>query len=246
MPRFKLTIEYDGTPFVGWQLQDNGRSVQGCLADAVHGFTGERRVPAGAGRTDAGVHATGQVAHVDFERDWPPDTVRDALNHHLNPDPVAVLNVEKVADDFDARFSALERAYLYRLLDRRAPAVLERDRVWRVLAPLDADAMHIAAQALVGHHDFTTFRSAHCQAKSPLKTLDVLSVSRVGPEVHVVARARSFMHNQVRSMVGSLKLVGEGKWRPADMGAALRATNRRRCGPVAPACGLYLTGVRYA
>ena len=233
MPRYKLTIEYDGTPFVGWQVQDNGRSVQGRLAEALAAFTGSHVVPAGAGRTDAGVHATGQVAHVDLARVWPVDTVRDALNHHLKPDPIAVLRAEVVGEDFDARFSAVERSYLYRLLDRRAPAVLERDRVWRVPVSLDADTMHRAAQALVGHHDFTTFRSVHCQAASPVKTLDRLEVSRVGAEVHVVAVARSFMHNQVRSMVGSLKVVGEGKWSRRDLADALVAADRRRCGPVA-------------
>lgn len=245
MPRYKLTIEYDGTPFVGWQIQDNGLSIQSCLADAVHAFAGERVVPSGAGRTDAGVHATGQVAHLDLARDWPVETVRNALNYHLKPNPISVLSVVSVAPTFDARFCATERHYLFRLLDRPSPAAIDRHRVWRVPAPLDADTMNHAAQALVGHHDFTTFRSANCQAKSPIKTLDKLDVLRVGTEVHVVTAARSFMHNQVRSMVGSLKLVGEGKWTPQDLADALRSADRRRCGPVAPPDGLYLTGVSY-
>src|SRR5690349_20936882 len=205
MPRYKLTIEYDGTPFVGWQVQDNGMSVQGVVADAVLAFAGERTAVGGAGRTDAGVHALGQVAHVDLARDWPADTVRDALNAHLQPRPVAVLFAERVADDFDTRFSAVQRHYLNRLSERRAPLALELGRVWRVGVPLDVPAMAAAAQALVGKHDFTTFRSSECQAKSPVKTLDRLDVAREHGEVVVRASARSFLHNQVRSMVGALK-----------------------------------------
>ena len=245
MPRYKLTIEYDGTPFVGWQAQDNGMSVQGVLAEAVLAFTGERTAIGGAGRTDAGVHALGQVAHVDLARDWPPDTARDALNAHLRPHPVAVLLAERVADDFDARFSATRRHYRYRIVNRRADLALEAQRAWRVPRPLDARAMHDAAQRLVGRHDFTTFRSTECQAKSPVKTLDRLDVMRDGDEVDVIAVARSFLHNQVRSMVGSLVHVGDGKWSADDLAAALAARDRAACGQVVPPQGLYLVRVEY-
>jgi tRNA pseudouridine38-40 synthase len=245
MPRYKLTIEYDGTPFVGWQVQDNGVSVQGVLAEAVLAFTGERAVVGGAGRTDAGVHALGQVAHVDLAKDWPADTVRDALNAHLRPHPIAVLLAERVADDFDARFSAIKRHYRYRIVNRRADLALEALRAWRIPRPLDAAAMHDAAQKLVGRHDFTTFRSTECQAKSPVKTLDRLDVARDGDEVRITAIARSFLHNQVRSMVGSLVHVGEGKWSADDLAAALAARDRTACGQVAPPQGLYLVRVEY-
>jgi tRNA pseudouridine38-40 synthase len=245
MPRYKLILEYDGTPFVGWQLQENGPSVQGRLAQAVKDFAGEETVPRGAGRTDAGVHALAQVAHVDLAKDWEPDKVRDALNAQLRPDPIAVLACERVRGDFDARFSAKARHYLYRIVDRRAPLALERDRAWGVFRPLDAKAMDEAAQLLVGHHDFSTFRSTECQAKSPVKSLDRLAVSRHGEIIRVEASARSFLHNQVRSMVGSLKLVGEGRWGTADLAAALAAKDRRACGPVAPPQGLYLVRVDY-
>jgi tRNA pseudouridine38-40 synthase len=245
MPRYKLTIEYDGTPFVGWQVQDNGMSVQGVVADAVLAFAGERAAVGGAGRTDAGVHALGQVAHVDLAKEWPPDTVRDALNAHLRPHPVAVLLAERVADDFDARFSAIRRHYRYRIINRRADLALEVQRAWRVPRPLDATAMHDAAQRLVGRHDFTTFRSTECQAKSPVKTLDRLDVTRDGDGVDVIAVARSFLHNQVRSMVGSLVHVGEGKWSTDDLAAALAARDRTACGQVAPPQGLYLVRVEY-
>jgi tRNA pseudouridine38-40 synthase len=245
MPRYKLTIEYDGTPFVGWQVQDNGVSVQGVVADAVLAFAGERAAIGGAGRTDAGVHALGQVAHVDLAKDWPPDTVRDALNAHLRPHPVAVLLAERVADDFDARFSAIRRHYRYRIINRRADLALDVQRAWRVPRPLDATAMHDAAQRLVGRHDFTTFRSTECQAKSPVKTLDRLDVTRDGDEVDVSAVARSFLHNQVRSMVGSLVHVGEGKWSTDELSAALAARDRTACGQVAPPQGLYLVRVEY-
>jgi len=245
MPRYKLTIEYDGTPFVGWQVQDNGMSVQGVVADAVLAFAGERTAVGGAGRTDAGVHALGQVAHVDLAKDWPPDTVRDALNAHLRPHPVAVLLAERVADDFDARFSAIRRHYRYRIINRRADLALDVQRAWRVPRPLDATAMHDAAQRLVGRHDFTTFRSTECQAKSPVKTLDRLDVTRDGDEVDVIAVARSFLHNQVRSLVGSLVHVGEGKWSTDDLAAALAARDRTACGHVAPPQGLYLVRVEY-
>jgi tRNA pseudouridine38-40 synthase len=245
MPRYKLTIEYDGTPFVGWQMQDNGLSVQGLLANAVLAFTGEGAAVGGAGRTDAGVHALGQVAHVDLAKDWPTDTVRDALNAHLRPHPVAVLLAERVADDFDARFSAIKRHYRYRIVNRRADLALDAQRAWRIPRPLDATAMHDAAQRLVGRHDFTTFRSTECQAKSPVKTLDRLDVTREGDEVDVIAVARSFLHNQVRSMVGSLVHVGEGKWNADDLAEALAARDRTACGQVAPPQGLYLLRVEY-
>jgi len=245
MPRYKLTIEYDGTPFVGWQVQDNGSSVQGVLTDSIAAFTGERVVVAGAGRTDARVHALGQVAHVDLAKDWDVDTVRDAINFHLRPQPIAVLTAEQVADNFDARFSAIKRQYLYRIVNRRADLALAQNRAWRVPRPLDGDAMHAAAQSLVGRHDFTTFRAAECQAKSPVKTLDRLDIRRDGDEVHVTASARSFLHHQVRSMVGSLVHVGEGKWSPDDLAGALAARDRTRCGQVAPPQGLYLVRVEY-
>ncbi len=245
MPRYKLTIEYDGRPYVGWQRQENGRSVQQAIEEAVAGFSGETVTVKGAGRTDSGVHALGQVAHIDLTRDWPADTVRDALNAHLRAETVAILVAEAVAGDFDARFSAVKRHYLYRLLDRRAPPVIDRGRVWWVGQRLDHEAMHAAAQALVGKHDFTTFRASECQAKSPVKTLDRLAVSRAGDEIVVVAEARSFLHNQVRSMVGTLKKVGDGKWPIAAVGEALEAADRTRSGPVAPPDGLYLVAVDY-
>jgi len=245
MPRYRITVEYDGTPYVGWQIQDNGPSVQARLAEALEAFCGVRVTPKGAGRTDAGVHALGQVAHFDLEKDWPADTVRDALNAHLRPEPVAVLACEAVGADFDARFSAKTREYLYRMCDRRVPLALDANRAWLVPKKLDADAMHDAAQALTGKHDFTTFRAVRCQAKSPVKTLDALSVSRVGAEVHITARSRSFLHNQMRSIAGTLKQVGEGKWRKRDVEAALKAKHRSACAAVAPPCGLYLVKVEY-
>ncbi len=245
MPRYKLILEYDGTPFVGWQRQDNGPSVQAALERAIEKFSGEQVKTTAAGRTDAGVHALGQVVHLDLSREWPAATVANALNFHLQPDPIAVRSAEAAPADFHARQSARRRSYLYRILNRRAPAVLTRDRVWQVRAPLDAAAMHRAAQALVGHHDFTTFRSSTCQAKSPEKTLDVLDVMREDEEIRIVARARSFLHHQVRNMVGTLKLVGEGKWTGADVERALRQRDRTKGGPTAPACGLYFTEVEY-
>jgi tRNA pseudouridine38-40 synthase len=245
MPRYKLLLEYDGTPFVGWQIQENGRSVQGRLAEAIHAFSGEDPVPRGAGRTDAGVHALGQVAHMDLARDWEPDKIRDALNAQLRPDPISILICERAAVDFDARLSATTRHYLYRIVDRRAPLALERNLAWGVFRILDAEAMNEAAQALVGYHDFTTFRSTECQAKSPIKTLDQLDVSRHGEVIRIETKARSFLHNQVRSMVGSLKLVGEGRWSTGDLKAALEARDRTACGPVAPPQGLYLVKVDY-
>jgi tRNA pseudouridine38-40 synthase len=245
MPRYKLVIEYDGTPFAGWQIQAAGLTVQGVLVAAFEAFAGERVALQGAGRTDAGVHALAQVAHVDLARDWACDTVRDALNAWLRPHPVAVLAAERVADDFDARFSATRRHYRYRIVNRRPDLALDRNRAWRVPRRLDAEAMHVAAQGLVGRHDFTTFRAAECQAKSPVKTLGRLAVERQGEEVLVHVSARSFLHHQVRSMVGSLVLVGDGKWSTEDLAAALAARDRSACGQVAPPDGLYLVAVDY-
>ena len=245
MPRYRLTIEYDGTPFVGWQRQANGRSVQEAIEDALLALTGERVAVRGAGRTDAGVHATGQVAHFDLARALPVEKLPDALNAHLRPAPVAILAAAAVPDGFDARFSAIGRRYLYRIVNRRAPLALQRDRAWRVTRPLDENAMQEAAQTLIGTHEFTTFRSVECQAKSPVKTLRELNVSRVGEESRIAAEARSFLHSQIRSIAGSLKLVGEGKWQPADVAAALAARDRAACGALAPPSGLYLTAVAY-
>jgi tRNA pseudouridine38-40 synthase len=246
MPRYRVTLEYDGTPFIGWQVQADGASVQGRLGEAIHAFSGETVMPRGAGRTDAGVHALGQVAHFDLVREWPTDTVRAAVNFHLKPAPIVVLDCAVVPDSFDARYGATARHYRYRILARRAPPALDNDRVWWVPQPLGAAAMHGAAQVLVGRHDFTTFRAAGCQARSPVKTLDRLAASQLGEEIVIEASARSFLHKQVRSMVGSLKLVGEGKWSAADLAAALAARDRAACGPVAPARGLYLVRVDYA
>jgi len=247
MPRYRLTLEYDGTPFVGWQVQALGKSVQGRLTEAIHKFSRETVSLRGAGRTDAGVHALGQVAHFDLAREWPEETVRAAVNFHLKPDPIAILDCALVGSEFDARFSAIARHYRYRILARPAPPVLDRDRVWWVpQQPLSPEIMRTAAAALVGRHDFTTFRAAGCQAKSPVKTLDRLDVAAAGDEIVIEASARSFLHNQVRSMVGSLKLVGEGKWSAGDLAAALAAKDRAACGPVAPARGLYLMKVDYA
>ncbi len=245
MPRFRLLIEYDGTPFVGWQFQPTGLSVQGALQSAVAKLTGAEASIRGAGRTDAGVHALGQVAHVDIAKDWPAARIRDGLNFYLKPLPIVVRDCAEVTPEFDARFSATARHYLYRILARRAPPALERHRVWWLPRPLDAAAMCDAAEALVGHHDFTTFRAAQCQAKSPIRTLDRLDVSQKGEIIEIRASARSFLHNQVRSMVGSLKLVGAGKWSKADLAHALAAKDRAACGPVAPAAGLYLVAVDY-
>ncbi len=245
MTRYKLTLEYDGAGFVGWQRQDNGPSLQAALEAAVLGFCGETVTVQGAGRTDAGVHALGQVAHVDLTKPAGADTLRDALNFHLKPAAVAVLAAEVVDDDFHARFSAVERAYRYRIVNRRARLALDRGRAWFVPQPLDAAAMHDAASALIGNHDFPSFRASECQAKSPVKTLDALEVSRDGQELRIEARARSFLHHQVRNMVGTLKLVGEGKWTRADVARALAARDRGAAGPMAPADGLYLVSVGY-
>ena len=245
MPRYKLTIEYDGAGFVGWQRQANGPSIQEAIEAALASTCGSEVAIRGAGRTDAGVHALGQVAHADLERAWRPDVLRDALNAHLRPCRVAILSAELVADGFDARFSALRRHYLYRIVNRRPPLTVEAGRAWLVKRRLDAGAMHDAAQVLVGQHDFSTFRDAECQARCPVRTLDRLDVVKTGETIEVRASARSFLHHQVRSMVGSLEYVGAGKWSRADLGAALEARERARCGIVAPAAGLYLMQVDY-
>jgi tRNA pseudouridine38-40 synthase len=245
MPRYKLTIEYDGAPFSGWQTQDGLLTVQGALSAAIEALTGEQILVQGAGRTDAGVHARGQVAHVDLSKDWDTDTVRDALNAHLRPHPVAVLSAERAADDFNARTSARKRHYLYRILNRRPDLTVDAGHAWRVPRPLDTAAMHEAAQRLIGKHDFTTFRSTECQANSPEKTLDVLSVERDSDAVNVTASARSFLHTQVRSMVGSLVMVGTGAWSADDLAKAFEARDRAACGPLAPPDGLYLMRVDY-
>jgi len=245
MPRYKLTIEYDGAPFCGWQYQDNGPSVQGALENAAKAMTNAQVRVSGAGRTDAGVHALGQVAHLDLAKDYSADRVRDALNAHLRPLPIGVLSAEIVPETFDARFSAIKRHYIYRIVNHRANLALKVGQAWRVARPLDAGAMHKAAQVLVGKHDFTTFRDTECQAKSPEKTLDALDVVRNGDEVNITTSARSFLHSQVRSMVGSLVWVGHGRWTADDMRAALDARDRSACGPVAPPDGLYLVRVEY-
>ena len=245
MPRYRLTLEYDGGPYNGFQAQADQPTVQGSVERAVKAFCGQALRVAAAGRTDTGVHATGQVAHIDLEKDWPAETVRNALNAHLRGEPIVVLAAEVAPEGWHARFSAVERRYRYRILNRPSPPGLERGHVWHVKAPLDAQAMHAAAQALVGRHDFTTFRDAACQAKSPVKTLDVARVSREGCEVVLVFEARSFLHRQVRSMTGSLAEVGLGRWTADDLKAALDACDRRACGTVAPPDGLYLTGVSY-
>lgn len=245
MSRYKLIVEYDGAPFCGWQTQADQITVQGVLTAAVTALSGETALVQGAGRTDAGVHARGQVAHVDFAKEWPTDTVRDGLNAHLRPHPVAVLSAERVGEDFNARMSAVKRHYMYRIVNRRADLTFDLKYAWRVARPLDAAAMHAAAQRLVGKHDFTTFRSTECQAKSPDKTLDQLDVARDGEDIIVMTSARSFLHNQVRSMVGSLVMVGAGNWSADDLAKALAARDRAACGQVAPPDGLYLMKVDY-
>ncbi len=247
MPRFRLDIEYDGSPYAGWQRQADRPTVQGAIERAIEKFCGDRATLHGAGRTDAGVHATAQAAHVDLAKAWPQDTVRDAVNAHLQMagERVSILKATPVAEEFDARFSALGRHYLYRILNRRAPAALEAGKVWWVPKWLDAEAMHEAAAKLLGRHDFTTFRSTQCQAESPVRTLARLDVSRVGDLIEVRTSARSFLHNQVRSMVGSLRRVGDGSWEAGDLKAALEARDRAACGQVAPPDGLFLVGVDY-
>ncbi|MCC7046630.1 MAG: tRNA pseudouridine(38-40) synthase TruA [Alphaproteobacteria bacterium] len=245
MMRYKLTIEYDGGAYVGWQRQDNGPSVQAALEQAIHAFSGETVQVWGAGRTDAGVHALGQVAHVDLAKATTARVVREAVNHHLKPQRIAVLTVEDAAPNFHARLAATSRLYRYRIVNRRAPLAIDQGRAWHVQAALDSDAMHDAAQVLVGRHDFSTFRASLCQAKSPVRTLDRLDIRRLGEEIEVTARARSFLHHQVRNMVGTLALVGRGKWTRADVARALAAADRTKGGPTAPPEGLYLVEVRY-
>lgn len=245
MPRYRLTIEYDGGPYAGFQAQADLPTVQAALERAVEAFCGERIRVHAAGRTDTGVHATGQVIHVDLEKAWPAATVRNALNAHLRPEPIVVLDASVAPEGWHARFSAVGRRYRYRILNRASPPALEQGRVWHLKKPLDADAMHAAAQALVGQHDFTTFRDLACQAKSPVKTLDEVSVARAGEEVVLTFAARSFLHRQVRSMTGTIAEVGLGRWTAADLKAALDEADRTACGPVAPAAGLYLTQVSY-
>lgn len=246
MPRYILTLEYDGTPFVGWQFQSIGLSVQGVLQEAIYKFSGERVVAKAAGRTDAGVHALGQVVHFDLIKDWAASIVREAINYHLKPHPVVGLSCKITMSSFDARFSAIERHYVYRILQRPVRPILNQNRVWWVKRPLEIDQMHEGAQYLVGQHDFTTFRAINCQANSALRTLNRLDVLKEDDEILIRASARSFLHHQVRSMVGSLKLVGEKAWKPLDMFLALKACDRSKCGPVAPACGLYLSRVDYS
>lgn len=245
MPRYKLIVEYDGGPFVGWQRQENGPSVQAALEAAIEKFCGVAATMHAAGRTDAGVHALAMPTHVDLPRAIPPDTVRDAVNHYLRPAPVAVLSAELAPDDFHARFSARARHYLYRIVNRRAPLALDRGKAWRISGDVDAHAMHRAGEALIGRHDFSTFRAAQCQAASPVKTLTALSVVRDGREILVRASAPSFLHHQVRSIVGSLAQVGLGRWRTEDVAAALAACDRAACGPVAPPEGLYFVKADY-
>lgn len=245
MTRYKLTIEYDGTDYVGWQRQDNGPSIQAELEAAIQAFSDEDAIVHGAGRTDAGVHAVAQTAHVDIEKDVDADTVRDAINHFLREVPISVLQAEAVDEEFHARYAATARHYRYRILNRRPQPALDSGRVWWVRVRLDADAMADAAQELLGHHDFTSFRASLCQAKSPMKTLDRLGVSRLGDEVVVEASAQSFLHHQVRNIVGTLVMVGEGKWTRADVRAALDARERAAAGPTAPAEGLCLLRVDY-
>jgi len=245
MPRYKLTIEYDGTPFSGWQIQDTAPTVQGALEMAVKAISGEDVRVHGAGRTDAGVHALGQVAHCDITKHFAPGRLRDGLNAHLRPNPIGVLSAEIVPETFEARFSAVKRHYRYRIRNTRANLALDVGRVWRVPRRLDAQAMHLAAQRLIGKHDFTTFRDSDCQAKSPEKTLDRLDVVREGDAIDICTSARSFLHSQVRSMVGSLVWVGEGRWSADDLSAALAARDHASCGPVAPPEGLYLVRVDY-
>jgi len=245
MTRYRISVEYCGSGLVGWQRQANGPSVQQALEEAIHAFCGASPTVYGAGRTDAGVHALGQVAHFDLPGAPPPETVRDALNFHLRPAAISVVEAARVDNSFDARRSATGRRYLYRIFNRRAPPALLRGRVWHVAKPLDAAAMNDAAQVLIGRHDFSSFRASLCQAKSPVKTLDLLSVTRRDEEIHIEAAARSFLHNQVRILAGTLKLVGEGKWTAANLTAALAAEDRSAAGPTAPAEGLYLSEVLY-
>lgn len=245
MPRYKLLVEYDGSPYAGFQRQDGPATVQGVLEAAVFAFTGQTITLKAAGRTDTGVHAMGQVVHIDLEKDWPTDTVRDAMNAHMREELVGVISAQQVDESFDARFSATRRHYRYTILNRRTQPVLQRGKVWGVAKPLDETVMQAAADRLIGHHDFTTFRSVQCQANSPMRTLDTLKVTRQGEQVFIDAAARSFLHNQVRSLVGALKQAGEGRLTPDDVQAMLEARDRHACAPVAPPDGLVFTKVDY-
>jgi tRNA pseudouridine38-40 synthase len=247
MHRYRMIVEYDGSQYVGWQRQDNGPSVQGAIETAILSASGETVAIRGAGRTDSGVHAMGQVVHADLAKEWSPFKLQNALNAHLRlaGERVAILDVQSTSEFFDARFSALRRHYLYRIITRRAPLALEAGKAWWVAKALDHEAMHAAAQMLVGRHDFTTFRSAHCQANSPIRTLDRLDVTRTGDLIEIRATAQSFLHNQIRSFAGTLKLAGEGRWTPDDVRSALDARDRKACGPVAPPDGLYFMQVDY-
>ncbi|QPQ55635.1 tRNA pseudouridine(38-40) synthase TruA [Allosphingosinicella flava] len=245
MTRFRLTVEFDGRPFMGWQRQAHGPSVQQAIEEAVFAITGEESVLHAAGRTDAGVHARAMTAHADIERPITPFRLSEALNARLRPLPIAILKAQEAPDDWHARFSCVGRRYIYRIVNRRAPLALEAGRAWQVKVPLDAAAMHDAAQLLVGKHDFTTFRSAHCQSDSPLKTLDRLDVRRLGDTIEIEAAARSFLHHQVRSMVGCLELVGRGSWSAEDLGSALKARDRAALGFNAPPDGLYFVEAIY-
>jgi tRNA pseudouridine38-40 synthase len=245
MTRFKLIVEFDGQPFMGWQRQPHGPTLQAAIEDAIFAITGENAAVHGAGRTDAGVHANAMAAHVDIERAFTPFRLMEGINAKLRPLPVAILSIEIVPDDWHARFSCLGRRYIYRIRNRRAPLALEQGKAWRLTHPLDAGLMHDAAQLLVGQHDFTTFRSVHCQAESPVKTLDMLEVRQDGDLIEIEAAARSFLHHQVRSMVGCLHLVGLGKWSKSDLRAALDAKDRGALGFNAPPDGLYFVGARY-
>jgi tRNA pseudouridine38-40 synthase len=249
MPRIALKVEYDGAPFAGWQRQADQPSVQGAIEAALAKLEKRAHTIAAAGRTDSGVHARGQVAHCDMEKDWDPFRLSEALNYHLKPQPVAIVDAARVDDDWHARFSAVERRYIFRILCRRAPCTMEAGHVWRVSHDLDVEAMQAGADRLLGRHDFTTFRSVMCQSNSPVKTLDRLAITRVdtdaGPEIRFDVRARSFLHNQVRSFVGTLERVGAGSWTPDDVTEALEACDRAACGPVSPPQGLYLVGVGY-
>jgi tRNA pseudouridine38-40 synthase len=243
--RWRLTVEYDGAPFMGWQRQDHGPSIQQTLEEALRRMTGEQAAFTAAGRTDAGVHALAMSTHADIEREVTPHRLREGLNALVRPHPISVLGVEQVADDWHARFSCVGRRYLYRILNRRAPPALDAGKVWHIAAPLDLDAMREGATHLVGRHDFTTFRSAHCQSDSPVKTLDSVEVAKVGEEIHVTAAARSFLHHQVRSMVGCLAMVGRGQWQPRDIRKALEARDRAALGFNAPPHGLYFVEAIY-
>lgn len=245
MPRYALRIEYHGAPFAGWQRQENAFAVQSAIENALAKFIADAPTVTGAGRTDSGVHARAQVAHVDLDREWNTYRLGQAINQHLRPHPIAITAVAPVGEEFHARFSALNRTYLYRILSRRSPATIDEGLVWQVRQRMDEGAMQAGADRLLGQHDFTTFRSTACQAASPVKTLDRLDVERVGDEIHLHVSARSFLHNQVRSFAGTLERVGAGAWRPEDVTKALEARDRTACGTVAPACGLYMMSVGY-